>query len=68
MTKAEMREQIERAMSEFKGEIQRSEKVLGEVKGYTANYRAGTGRSRLGKNGGGKYSMSETNARRSVWS
>lgn len=68
MTKAEMRKEIERAMSEFKGEIIRSEMVGGEVKRYTANYRAGTGKSRLGKNGSGKYSMCESNARRSVWS
>lgn len=69
MTKAEMRKEIERAMAVFGGEIRRCEVVGGKelLSRYTANYRAGSGKSRLGKSGSGKYSMSESNAKRRVW-
>ena len=46
------------------GRIERSERILG-VKSmnmfsrYSANYRGGSGKTRLGKNGSGKARMSE---------
>jgi len=44
--------------------IKRSEKVLGSkslnmFSRYSANYRAGSGKTRMGKNGSGKARMSE---------
>ena len=44
--------------------IEKSEKVLGSkslnlFSRYSANYRAGTGKTRMGKNGSGKARMSE---------
>ena len=45
--------------------IKRSEKVLGSkslnmFSRYSANYRAGSGKTRMGKNGSGKARMSES--------
>jgi hypothetical protein len=45
--------------------IKRSEKVLGSkslnmFSRYSANYRAGSGKTRMGKNGSGKFRMSES--------
>ena len=45
--------------------INRSEKVLGSkslnmFSRYSANYRAGSGKTRMGKNGSGKARMSES--------
>ena len=47
------------------GRIERSTKVLGSsslnmFSKYSANYRAGSGKTRMGKNGSGKARMSET--------
>ena len=47
------------------GHIERSTKVLGSsslnmFSKYSANYRAGSGKTRMGKNGSGKARMSET--------
>jgi hypothetical protein len=44
--------------------IEKSEKVLGSkslnmFSRYSANYRAGSGKTRMGKNGSGKFRMSE---------
>ena len=46
------------------GRIKRSEKILGAkslnlFSKYSANYRAGSGKTRMGKNGSGKARMSE---------
>ena len=47
------------------GRIERSEKILGArslnmFSKFDANYRAGSGKTRMGKNGSGKARMSET--------
>ena len=47
------------------GHIERSTKVLGSsslnmFSKYSANYRAGSGKTRMGKNGSGKARMSES--------
>jgi hypothetical protein len=47
------------------GRIERSEKIIGAksinlFSKYSANYRGGSGKTRLGKNGSGKARMSET--------
>ena len=47
------------------GRIERSSKVLGSsslnmFSKYSANYRAGSGKTRMGKNGSGKARMSES--------
>jgi len=67
MTKAEMRDRVEEAMKSYNGSVTKSTKVLGKelLSKYTANYRAGSGRTRMGKNGSGKYRMTET---RGLWS
>lgn len=67
MTKSEMRVRVEEAMKSYNGSVTKSTKVLGKelLSKYTANYRAGSGRTRMGKNGSGKYSMTET---RGHWS
>ena len=41
------------------GKISKSTKVLGEKTGVSANYKAGHGKLRLGKNGSGKTSRCE---------
>ncbi|SVC87772.1 uncharacterized protein METZ01_LOCUS340626 [marine metagenome] len=46
------------------GRVERSEKVLGAkslnlFSKYSANYRGGSGKTRMGKNGSGKARMSE---------
>ena len=46
------------------GRIKRSEKILGAksqnlFSKYSANYRGGSGKTRMGKNGSGKARMSE---------
>jgi len=53
------------------GRVERSSKVLGAkslnmFSKYSANYRGGSGRTRMGKNGSGKYRMTETH-RDSAW-
>jgi len=55
-------ERRQETVSEFLargGRIERSTKVLGEKTTYSANYRAGSGKTRMGKNGSGKARMSE---------
>ena len=47
------------------GRIKRSEKILGAkslnlFSKYSANYRGGSGKTRMGKNGSGKARMSES--------
>ena len=41
------------------GKISKSTKVLGEKTGVSANYKAGHGKLRMGKNGSGKTSRCE---------
>lgn len=67
MTKSEMRVRVEEAMKSYNGSVTKSTKVLGKelLSKYTANYRAGSGRTRMGKNGSGKYCMTE---KRGHWS
>ena len=47
------------------GRVERSTKVIGSsslnmFSKYSANYRAGSGKTRMGKNGSGRARMSET--------
>ena len=42
------------------GKISKSTKVLGEKKTVSANYKAGHGKLRMGKNGSGKTSRCES--------
>lgn len=67
MTKAEMREAVERAMETYDRPVEKIEKVLCKnlLTKHSANYRAGSSKMRMGKNGNGKHIMSET---RSKWS
>ena len=54
-----MRESVEEFLARG-GNISRSERVLGEPKrSITANYKAGHGKTRMGKNGSGKFMKSE---------
>lgn len=61
MSKSEMREAIERAMMSYDRPVEKVEKVLCEnlLTKYSANYKAGTSKMRMGKNGSGKHAMSE---------
>ena len=64
----DMNEVRNETVSEFLargGHIERSTKVLGSsslnmFSKYSANYRAGSGKTRMGKNGSGKARMSES--------
>ena len=60
---SEKTESVEEFLSRG-GRIERSEKVIGSksldmFSKYSANYRGGSGKTRMGKNGSGKARMSE---------
>jgi len=42
------------------GKVSKISKVLGEKSTVSANYRGGHGKTRMGKNGSGKYKKSES--------
>ena len=42
------------------GKVSKITKVLGEKSTVSANYRGGHGKTRMGKNGSGKYKKSES--------
>ena len=70
MSKSEMRQAIENAMARYDRPVEKIEKVLGEnlLNKYTANYRAGSGQLRLGKNSSGKHCMSEAGGKQKAFS